>query len=352
MQGKLHELEQAIACFAPAEIESTGWLIYWKAMSRLGVAPTESITSFHRAFSLFQAAGDRSGLYLAWVGVVQATLLDGRAVDQLEAWLDVLEELRAKQEEFPSPAIEAQVAAAMLHALDATLRRTVATPSHNPPDLGLRIHVLGTFQVIVSGRPLRATGRSAEFLRAIVALGLVGEVTTERLTHALWPDTEGDKQRRVFDTNLHRLRKWLGDDDTISLEAGRVSLHARCWVDVAELMRVLNAVRSGHDAPRLKNGQTAEQDNRKWLASSTICSTSTGAGSSRVIPTGGSSLHAKVCIAAFYRALPIWRNDVSARGSGVMPSSFTSAPSGSMTPASHSIAEPCAATKKWATEAS
>src|SRR4051812_34766214 len=73
LQGKVDDLEQAHD-FAPPCIESTGWLIYWKAMCRLGVDPTETIAWFHRAFSLFRASGDRAGLYLAWVGVVQATL--------------------------------------------------------------------------------------------------------------------------------------------------------------------------------------------------------------------------------------------------------------------------------------
>ena len=266
MQGKVDELEQAIARFAPPA-HRVDWLAHLLEGDvstgggsdrdhRLVSPRVQPISCFRRS------AGTLSGMGGAWC---RPRLLDGHAINRLEAWLDILEDLRAEQDAFPSPAIEAQVATAMLHALDATLRRTAGAPTSERA-LEVRIHVLGTFEVITSGQPLRAAGRVAEFLGAIVALGLVGEVTTERLTQALWPDTDGDKQRRVFDTNLYRLRKWLGGDERISLEGGRVSLHARCSVDVRQLLHVLEAIHSGHDAPGHRDRLSPEQGNQRWLA--------------------------------------------------------------------------------------
>ena len=71
------------------------------------------------------------------------------------------------------------------------------------------------------------------------------------------------------------------------------------------------------------------------------CSVSTAEDSSKVIRTGGWSRHAKVCTAAFSRALPFLRNVVSAKVSGAMPSSLTRERSGSTTPVSRSISAPC-----------
>lgn len=95
--------------------------------------------------------------------------------------------------------------------------------------------------VIRSRGPLSVTGRNGviqlprgkarELLSALVAFG-GKDVPIEKLCDALWPDADGDRARRVFDTTLHRLRKALGDDASLELREQRLSLaESRCWLD-------------------------------------------------------------------------------------------------------------------------
>ena len=62
-------------------------------------------------------------------------------------------------------------------------------------------------------------------LVALVLLGHDGrELSIERLTDQLWPDAEGDAGLHAFETALYRLRKLLGDESLIRLEAGLLRL--------------------------------------------------------------------------------------------------------------------------------
>jgi len=73
--------------------------------------------------------------------------------------------------------------------------------------------------------------RPLELLSALIALG--GEhVRIERLADALWPHVDSDYAHRSFNTTLHRLREWLGDDTAVTVEGGEVALNRRLvWLD-------------------------------------------------------------------------------------------------------------------------
>jgi DNA-binding SARP family transcriptional activator len=59
---------------------------------------------------------------------------------------------------------------------------------------------------------------------------------------ALWPDEEGDAQRRAFGVMLHRLRILLGSPDAVKHAAGIVALNPRlCWVDAWAFVAAINA---------------------------------------------------------------------------------------------------------------
>jgi LuxR family maltose regulon positive regulatory protein len=109
-----------------------------------------------------------------------------------------------------------------------------------------RLRALGTFEARREVEPSKASdrppnsredvlwlkGKPRELLQALVAFGGRG-VHEAVLVDALWPDSEGDTGRRVFDTTLHRLRRQLGDDAAVRLHDGGVYLDERvCWVDV------------------------------------------------------------------------------------------------------------------------
>src|SRR6516164_703419 len=74
--------------------------------------------------------------------------------------------------------------------------------------------------------------RPLELLSALVAFG--GEqIRVERLADALWPHVDSDYAHRSFNTTLHRLREWLGDDAAVIVEGGEVALNRRLvWLDI------------------------------------------------------------------------------------------------------------------------
>jgi len=80
----------------------------------------------------------------------------------------------------------------------------------------------------------------------------------ERLCAALWPEAPGDAARNSFDNTLHRLRKLLGGERHVLLQAGGLRLDpASCWTDAAALQACLvesGAAEQGLDAVR---GQAA-----------------------------------------------------------------------------------------------
>jgi DNA-binding SARP family transcriptional activator len=77
----------------------------------------------------------------------------------------------------------------------------------------------------------RAQRKPLDLLRVIVAHG-PAPVDAAVVLDALWPDAEGAAARAAFDMTIMRLRKLLGRDDAIALDAGHVSLDPRIvWVD-------------------------------------------------------------------------------------------------------------------------
>ena len=113
--------------------------------------------------------------------------------------------------------------------------------------LPVTIFTLGRFSLLINGKPAdsgrKFPQRPLELLKAIIAQG-GREISISRLTVLLWPDVDGDKATRSFDTTLHRLRKILGDDRVLVLRDGKLSLDARyCWVDVWTFERLLGGAR-------------------------------------------------------------------------------------------------------------
>ena len=109
------------------------------------------------------------------------------------------------------------------------------------------IFTLGRFSLLINGKSAefgrKFPKRPLELLKAIIAQG-GREISISRLTVLLWPDVDGDKATRSFNTTLHRLRKILGDDRVLVLKDGKLSLNARyCWVDVWTFERLLGGSR-------------------------------------------------------------------------------------------------------------
>jgi LuxR family transcriptional regulator, maltose regulon positive regulatory protein len=135
---------------------------------------------------------------------------------------------------------------ALEHDIDAAFAQHIIRRHALPAPAGagerwpwpVRIRTLGAFAIERDGgaAPSRKESRKPlDLLKLLAALG-GGPVPVERLCAALWPEAEGDAARNSFDNTLHRLRKLLGGDRHLVLQAGALSLDGgTCWSDAAAL---------------------------------------------------------------------------------------------------------------------
>lgn len=99
----------------------------------------------------------------------------------------------------------------------------------------VKICTFGRFEIYRDGKKIEFTGKVQQkplaLLKAVIAFG-GKDVAQEAVTDALWPDSDGDTAYRSFATNLHRLRKLIGNDSAIRFSEGMLTIEPRiCWVD-------------------------------------------------------------------------------------------------------------------------
>ena len=169
------------------------------------------------------------------------------------------------------------------------VRRTGLTREDPPLHLEtwprhIRIHTFGRFALLIDGEPVRFSGKvqhkPLDLLRALVALG-GRDVSAQQLCDLLWPDADGDAAQAAFATTLHRLRKLTGNDKSILLTDGKLSLDPRqCWVDAWAFERLATdafhrwedgnpdsreqAARATRRALRLYTGDFLSADQSSW----------------------------------------------------------------------------------------
>jgi len=151
---------------------------------------------------------------------------------------------------------------ALEHGIETDFARTLIESNafEAPPDAGpawpfrLRVRMLGGFELIRDGQPLRFSGkaqqRPLDLLKLLVALG-GNEVDSQLLTTSLWPDADGAAAKTSFDTTLFRLRKLVDVDDALVLAAGKLTLaRTLAWTDVSALDAAIAA------AQRVADGES------------------------------------------------------------------------------------------------
>lgn len=99
----------------------------------------------------------------------------------------------------------------------------------------LKVFTLGRFTIVKEDTPIQFSGKvqrkPLELLKAIISLGGI-DVPEDRVTDLLWPDTEGDLAHQNFETTLHRLRRLIGNEASIKLRGGQLTVDAQfCRVD-------------------------------------------------------------------------------------------------------------------------
>ena len=106
----------------------------------------------------------------------------------------------------------------------------------------IRVRALGAFELAIEGDALEGAAKTqrkpVELLKCLIAFG-GRDVGAAAVMQALWPEADGDAAKRSFDVTLHRLRRLLGRDDAIVLEAGKLALNPEVmWVDALAFERL------------------------------------------------------------------------------------------------------------------
>ena len=184
-------------------------------------------------------------------------------VAKLREALGRARELGQYSTHFWHPKFQAYVAARALREgievpfVQEMIRRNRLLPGSGDLDLEewpwpVRIYTLGRFNLAVDGAPppsgRKTPQKPLQLLKALIALG-GREVPEEELCEVLWPDADGDLAHESLSSNLKRLRKRLGDDRSVLLRDGRVTLNNRhCWVDAWVFERILGQAGGGRKA--------------------------------------------------------------------------------------------------------
>lgn len=112
----------------------------------------------------------------------------------------------------------------------------------------IRIYTLGRFSLLVDDKPVlfsrKAKGRPLELLYALLALG-GRNISREKLSECLWPDSLGDAAISSLSTTIQRLRKLLGAHASIRVQNNTVTLNSKlCWVDIWAFERLVSQASS------------------------------------------------------------------------------------------------------------
>ncbi len=215
-QGRSATLEGWLKALPPALIEGSPWMLHWYGICRMPFNPGASRGHLERAFESFSTRGDLTGALLSWASIIDTFLYEWSDFSRLEHWSAVLEALLSEDSGFPSPEIEARVAAGMFMALAWT----------HPEHPRLAFWEEKVFHVVLNGSNVQ--------LRVMLANHLA--------FHHLW---SGDfaKTRIVLDTLRPLARR--PDNDPLTQQTWWVMEAMHSWV-MADLQTCLAAVTEGN----------------------------------------------------------------------------------------------------------
>ncbi|HYD79857.1 MAG TPA: hypothetical protein VEC06_08610 [Paucimonas sp.] len=108
----------------------------------------------------------------------------------------------------------------------------------------ISIHALGNFELRLGGSAVASSGKAQQrlllLLKILVAAGDQGMAMALLATH-LWPDA--DEPRSTLNVTVHRLRKLLGNEHAIVVDAGSLRLDTDvAWTDVSAFTELCDRI--------------------------------------------------------------------------------------------------------------
>ncbi|MBA4372889.1 MAG: hypothetical protein C0402_08490 [Thermodesulfovibrio sp.] len=116
-QGRGQTLDAWIRSIPKAIADNVPWLQYWLGICRLPFDPAGSRKLLDRAFQLFDARKDDTGMLLSWSATVTSLLHEWDQFRKMDTLIEWLQKRMKKNKTFPSPQIEAVVSVSMATAL-------------------------------------------------------------------------------------------------------------------------------------------------------------------------------------------------------------------------------------------
>ena len=173
-------------------------------------------------------------------------LASGLAMARELAWPNFFRATPAVASAVCALALERGVEASFVREVIATRGLAAVRPDLAEWPWPIRVRTLGGLRIEIDGQSLAFKGKVAkkplELLLFVIASSGV-EVSVGTVAFALWRELEGDKAHAALTAALHRLRKLLGRDDAVLLEAGRLSLNPqRVWVDCLAFEQLADSV--------------------------------------------------------------------------------------------------------------
>lgn len=121
-QGRYKTVEEWIAAIPGKMVDDNPWLLYWTGICSFAVNMSRARKFLEKAFALFRAKNDISGVYLSWAGIVDTYAFGLDEWRRLDYWITVFNELLRAYPSFPSKEIDLMASSRMLISL--TLRNT------------------------------------------------------------------------------------------------------------------------------------------------------------------------------------------------------------------------------------
>ncbi|HWP24204.1 MAG TPA: BTAD domain-containing putative transcriptional regulator [Candidatus Binatia bacterium] len=197
-QGRIQTLENWLKSIPNSVLGQDPWLLYSRALTRLGWRNDDARLDCERALALFRAGRDTAGMFLAWAAAVFSYIY-GSDSAPLDSWIALLDELVREAPRFPSEEVETWVAAGMLaavvwrqpqHSKGAFWAERAWELAKRHPDPALQTGTAISFFLyhLLDGDPTKAAAAADEMRRLLSSRDVLPTVALNAAVTAVWHD--------------------------------------------------------------------------------------------------------------------------------------------------------------------